>query len=282
MRDGNIMASEFGSAMRETPLPKLQIRGVSKSFISRAGEVLALDQIELQVAAGEFVSIVGPSGCGKSTLLYIAAALERPSQGSVFVDGHAATKPGPDRSLVFQQFALFPAKTVASNIAFGLRMAGVSREERQRIVAEQVARIGLAGFERYYPHQLSGGMQQRVAIARALALQPDILLMDEPFGALDAQTRILMQEEISRVRTQEVLTVLFVTHSVEEAVFLSDRVVVMTARPGRIKEELQVPADADWRGRSVDEAYRSKTFNALREHVWRSVREEITGSRDTN
>jgi NitT/TauT family transport system ATP-binding protein len=256
---------------------KLELRDVSKTFASPAGTVQAVERLSLTVATGEFVSIVGPSGCGKSTVLQMAAGLETPTSGAVLVDGQPAGPPGPDRCMVFQHFALFPAKTVTGNIEFGLRMTGVPRERRRTIVREQIERIGLTGFEGSYPHQLSGGMQQRVAIARALALQPAIFLMDEPFGALDAQTRILMQEEIARVCAAERLTVLFVTHSVEEAIFLGDRVVVMTARPGRTKEEVEIPPEvrAGWQGRTVDEAYRNQQFVALRERVWTSVREEI-------
>jgi len=277
MRPDGALAEPAAGA-RESASPKLAIRGVSKTFASRTGAMVALEGIDLAAARGEFVSIVGPSGCGKSTLLHIAAGLETPSGGAVLVDGRPAGPPGPDRCIVFQQFALFPAKTVAGNIAFGLRMTGVPRERRREIVREQIRRTNLVGFDDYYPHQLSGGMQQRVAIARALALEPEVLLMDEPFGALDAQTRILMQEEIARVCTEQTLTVLFVTHSVEEAVFLGDRVVVMTARPGRVKETLVIPRDVAWRGGPVDQAYRSADFNDLREHVWSSVREEIAGA----
>jgi NitT/TauT family transport system ATP-binding protein len=256
--------------------PKLHLRHIYKSFpLSHGASLPVLKDVDVQVAPGEFVSIVGPSGCGKSTLLHIAAGLESPSAGEVLVDGKPAGPPGPSRCMVFQQFALFPAMTVAANIEFGLRIGGVPLSRRREIVREQIARIGLRGFEEYYPNQLSGGMQQRVAIARALALEPEILLMDEPFGALDAQTRVLMQEEVARVCAEEELTVLFVTHSVEEALFLSHRVLVMSARPGHIKEEVIVSPVAPWRGSSVDKAYLDEGFNRLRERVWHSVREEI-------
>ena len=189
----------------------------------------------------DFVAILGPSGCGKSTLLRIVAGLDRPSAGRVLLDGREVSGPGPDRGMVFQSYTLFPWLTVARNIAFGLRERGVPAAERERIVAAYVAKVGLAGFERHYPKQLSGGMQQRTAIARALANDPLILLLDEPFGALDNQTRSLMQELLLAIWEAERKTVLFVTHDIEEAIFLANRVVVMTARPGRIKADVAVP-----------------------------------------
>jgi len=261
-----------------TESAKVQIREVAKTFTSGAGETLALDSVCLEVATAEFVAIVGPSGCGKSTLLLIAAGLESPSVGDVLVNGRRPSGPGPDRCMVFQQFALFPAKTVQGNVEFGLRMTGVSAKPRREIAAEQIRAVGLTGFENHFPYQLSGGMQQRVAIARALALRPEILLMDEPFGALDAQMRIIMQEQLAALRVHEKLTVLFVTHSVEEAVYLADRVVVMTRRPGRIKEIVDIKLHADWRGHSADRAYQSVAFGRLREQVWLSVRNEIGGN----
>jgi NitT/TauT family transport system ATP-binding protein len=267
-------------ANKQVDIPlKLEMQNISKSFFTRKGELPVLRNINLSVAQGDFISIVGPSGCGKSTLLYIAAGLDQPTGGAVLANGKLAGAPGPDRCLVFQQFALFPAMTVQSNIEYGLRLAGIPRTRRKQVVSAQIKSIGLNGFEDHYPSQLSGGMKQRVAIARSLALQPDILLMDEPFGSLDAQTRIIMQEEIASVCARENLTVLFVTHSVEEAIFLSNRVIVMTTRPGKIKEAIEIPKDADWMGKSVDQAYGNPSFNRLREHVWHSVREEITQTR---
>lgn len=256
-------------------VPKLAFHGIAKSYLSRGQEVRALEPFDLTVTQNSFVAIVGPSGCGKSTLLHIAAGLVRPTSGEVLVDGKTVQGPGGDRGIVFQQFALYPAKTVVGNIDFGLRVAGYPREQRRATIAELIDRMGLNGFENHYPNQLSGGMQQRLAIARAIALQPQILLMDEPFGALDAQTRILMQEDIARLCGLQDLTVLFVTHAVEEAVFLADRVIVMTARPGRVKEEIAIAQLAEWRGEPVDTAYRSPVFNELRERVWRSIRQEI-------
>jgi ABC-type nitrate/sulfonate/bicarbonate transport system ATPase subunit len=255
--------------------PKMEIRGVSKRFVSRRGEVDALATCDVAIAKGEFVTVVGPSGCGKSTLMMIAAGLEEPTTGDVLVDGTPAGPAGPRRSVVFQKFALFPSETVAQNIEFGLRVTGVARAERESRLREQLAIMGLEQFTHAYPHELSGGMQQRVAIARALVVRPEILLMDEPFGALDAQTRSVLQEEVSRLRRVMSYTVLFITHSVEEAVYLGDRVIVMSRRPGRIKKEIAVPRDAAWRGGEIEAANDYADFNAVRREVWELVREEI-------
>lgn len=255
--------------------PKMEIRGVTKRFQTRSGDVVAVDGCDLTIAPGEFVTIVGPSGCGKSTVMMIAAGLEDATNGQVLVDGVGAGRPGPQRSVVFQAFALFPSQTVVQNIEFGLRVARTPAAERRRRVDEQLTLMGLEQFRRSYPHELSGGMKQRVAIARALVVEPEILLMDEPFGALDAQTRALLQEEIARLCRERHYTVLFITHSVEEAVYLADRVVVMTRRPGRIKAEVAVPRDAAWRTRNIEEALGDPDFNELRQRVWELVREEI-------
>lgn len=261
-----------------TSSSKMDIRGVSKVFRTRSGTVHALDSCDLSIGTGEFVTIVGPSGCGKSTLMTIAAGLEEPTTGDVLVDGARAGSPGPQRSVVFQGFALFPAQTVAQNIEFGLRVARVSRVEREARLVEQLELMNLRQFRNSYPHELSGGMKQRVAIARALIVRPEILLMDEPFGALDAQTRALLQEEVSRLRRVMNYTVMFITHSVEEAVYLADRVVVMTKRPGRIKKEISVPRDAEWRSRNIEDAMGFQDFNEVRQEVWQLVREEISPS----
>lgn len=255
--------------------PKMQIRGVSKRFRTRKSEVEALTECDLSIQEGEFVTIVGPSGCGKSTLMMIAAGLEEATTGEILVDGEAAGMPGPQRSVVFQRFALFPSQTVFKNIEYGLRAAGVSRPEREQRVNDQLALMGLKKFRDAHPHQLSGGMQQRVAIARALIMRPEILLMDEPFGALDAQTRTLLQEEVSRLHRQDHYTVLFITHSVEEAVYLADRVLVMSARPGRIKTDIRIPRDADWRAEDIEAAMGYADFSELRQRIWSLVREEI-------
>jgi ABC-type nitrate/sulfonate/bicarbonate transport system ATPase subunit len=202
--------------------------------------VRALEPTNLAVAENDFITILGPSGCGKSTLLRIVAGLDEPTSGSVLLDGLTVRGPGADRGMVFQSYTLFPWLTVAENIAYGLREKGMSPAERRVIVDAYIEKVGLRGFDNHYPKQLSGGMQQRTAIARALANDPAILLLDEPFGALDNQTRSLMQELLLGIWERERKTVLFVTHDIEEAIFLASRVVVMTARPGRIKADFAV------------------------------------------
>ena len=254
---------------------KMQIRGVSKTFHARGGQTPALERCDLAIAKGEFVSVVGPSGCGKSTLMMIAAGLEAPSTGDVLVDGRPAGPAGPQRTVVFQRFALFPSETVAQNIAFGLRVAGMPRAESDRRVDEQLDLMGLKAFRNAFPHELSGGMQQRVAIARALAVRPEILLMDEPFGALDAQTRTVLQEEVSRLQRELHYTVLFITHSVEEAVYLSDRVVVMSKGPGRILREIAIPRDSAWRGLDIEQAGEHASFMQVKREIWELIRGEI-------
>jgi len=221
---------------------KLLVEGVSRVFAGTRGGAAtrALEPVDLAVGANDFITILGPSGCGKSTLLRIVAGLDRPSTGRVLLDGRAVAGPGPDRGMVFQSYTLFPWLTVADNIAFGLREKGVAPAERREIVESWLDKVGLRGFEGHYPRQLSGGMQQRTAIARALANDPEILLLDEPFGALDNQTRGLMQELLLGIWEREAKTVLFVTHDIEEAIFMASRVVVMTARPGRIKADIRV------------------------------------------
>jgi NitT/TauT family transport system ATP-binding protein len=254
---------------------KLELRQIWKRFRRGDREVTALEDFSLDVPVGEFVTILGPSGCGKSTLLHIAAGLERASSGEVLIDGRPAGPPGPHRCMVFQGFALFPSMTVARNVEFGLRIARMPAAERREVVARQLEVVGLDAFADAYPHELSGGMQQRVAIARALVLHPELLLMDEPFGALDAQTRVMMQEEVARLVADKGITTLFVTHSVEEALYLGDRVVVVSARPGRVKECIETAAGT-WRDVPAHEAMGDPEFSALREHIWESVREEIT------
>ena len=215
--------------------------GVSKTFRRRGGgDHLAVSAIDLRVAEGEFVSILGPSGCGKSTLLYMLGGFVLPSSGSIEVRGRPVTGPGPDRGPVFQEFALFPWKTVLGNVAYGLREQGVARGPAEARARALIAQMGLSGYEIFYPKELSGGMKQRVAIARTLAYDPAILLMDEPFGALDAHTRTRLQNDLLSLWERHRKTVLFVTHSVDEAVFLSDRVVVMSRSPGRIKAEVAI------------------------------------------
>jgi NitT/TauT family transport system ATP-binding protein len=254
---------------------------VAKTFGRNGQKALALERIDLAIADREFVAIVGPSGCGKTTCLRMVAGFEFPSAGSVSVDQRRVTGPGPDRAVVFQQFALFPWKTVHDNIGLGLRNKGVARDERERRITHAIALMNLQGYESAFPHQLSGGMQQRVAIARAYVLDPDVLLMDEPFGALDAQTRITMQEELVRIARRNPRTVLFVTHAVEEAVYLADRVAVMTRRPGRIKEIIDVRpvrVAEDWdKHERIEDVMDLDSFIHLRTHIWRSLREEKIG-----
>jgi len=238
----------------------------------------AIDGVSFGVRSREFVAIVGPSGCGKTTCLRMAAGLEFPTAGSVTVGGKPVTGPGPDRSVVFQQFALFPWKTVAENIDFGLRAIGIETAERRARVERYVQLMGLQGYESAFPHQLSGGMQQRVAIARSYALDPGVLLMDEPFGSLDAQTRVVMQEELIKLARASPRTVLFITHAVEEAVYLADRVVVMTRRPGRIAEVVDVAAVRSaerWnRHERIEDVMDEASFVHLRTQIWRLLREQ--------
>jgi len=217
------------------------IEGLTKSFEPARGQRhLALGEISLSIAEGEFVAILGPSGCGKSTLLYVVGGFVAPSSGSVAVNGKAVTGPGPDRGPVFQEFALFPWKTVLGNVMYGLLEQGVAKQQAESKARVLISLVHLTGYENFYPKELSGGMKQRVAIARTLAYGPQILLMDEPFGALDAHTRTGLQRELLEIWERDRKTVLFVTHSVEEAVFLSDRVVVLTRSPGRLKATIDI------------------------------------------
>ncbi len=222
--------------------PKLVVDQVSRIFAGVSGRapVQALQPTRLEIAKNDFLTILGPSGCGKSTLLRIIAGLDQPTSGTVQLDGRIITGPGPDRGMVFQSYTLFPWLNVADNIAFGLREKKVSGAEQKEIVAAYIDKVGLRGFENHLPKQLSGGMQQRTAIARALANDPEILLLDEPFGALDNQTRGLMQELLLGIWERERKTVIFVTHDIEEAIFMASRVIVMSARPGRIKADVPV------------------------------------------
>ncbi len=222
---------------------KLEVAGVRKVFQPEDGRepVVAVERFDLTVGDGEFVCLLGPSGCGKSTLLNIVAGFFQPTEGRVLLDGVEVTGPGRDRGVVFQEHALFPWFRVGQNVEFGLKMAGVPRTERTRVADRYLDLVELRGFRAAFPKELSGGMKQRVAIARALAGDPKILLMDEPFGALDAQTRRTMQDELTKIRAATGKTILFVTHAIEESLLLADRVVVMSPRPGRIKAVLGVP-----------------------------------------
>jgi NitT/TauT family transport system ATP-binding protein len=221
---------------------RVEISNISREFSRDDGvTVRAIDNLSLSIADDEFISFVGPSGCGKTTLLRIIAGLDKASSGSVTVDGNPILGPGPRVGMVFQEYSLFPWRSVLANVAFGLQMKGIAKAERNNIARTYISLVGLDQFEKSYPYELSGGMRQRVAIARALANDPDLLLMDEPFGALDAQTRNKMQAELLTIWERSKKTILFVTHSVDEAIFLSDRIVVMSPRPGRIRTVIQVP-----------------------------------------
>jgi NitT/TauT family transport system ATP-binding protein len=235
----------------------------------RGREVLALDQVSLEVGNREFVALLGPSGCGKSTLLYLIGGFMPVATGAIRVDGKPVAGPGPDRGIVFQHFALFPWKTVRGNILYGLERQGMPKQEREQRAMDFIELVGLSGFEDSYPSQLSGGMKQRTAIARTLAFDPNILLMDEPFGALDAQTRGLMQAELLRIWQRTPKTVIFVTHDVQEAVFLADRVAVMSARPGRIKTIVDTKFD-----KNAANIFKEKEFVEKVDEIWNLVREE--------
>jgi NitT/TauT family transport system ATP-binding protein len=245
----------------------LRLRDLSKTYFDpyAGGHVTAVVDVSLEVTQGEFVAIVGPSGCGKTTLLNMIAGFIPPSRGEIHLDGRSVKGPGPDRGVVFQSFALFPWKTVLENVTFGPKMRGVPRDERDRIGQEYLALVGLAGTEGRYPAELSGGMQQRVGVARALANGPDVLLMDEPFASVDAQTRMTLQEELTRIWQDRRPTILFVTHDVEEAVFLANRVVVLSSAPGRVVAELPVtlPRPRTWARLVEDPAFKALVATVL-------------------
>jgi ABC-type nitrate/sulfonate/bicarbonate transport system ATPase subunit len=249
----------------------LEIRGVERRFGSATASTLALQATRLQVAENDFITILGPSGCGKSTLLRIVAGLDQPTGGDVLLDGRRILGPGADRGMVFQSYTLFPWLTVLDNVCFGLRERGLPRARQLEIAHGYLAQVGLKGFEGHYPKQLSGGMQQRTALARALATDPRMLLMDEPFGALDHQTRELMQELLLGIWERQRKTVLFVTHDIDEAVFMGSRVVVMSARPGRIKLDRPVPL-AHPRHYSVKT---TAAFTQLKADLTEAVRGEV-------
>jgi NitT/TauT family transport system ATP-binding protein len=251
---------------------KIVVSNFRHFFNTEDGPVQATDTIDLEVRSGEFVTLVGPSGCGKTTLLKAIAGFIRPSEGTIRCDGKLVHGPGRERGVVFQELAILPWRTVRRNIGHGLEIAGVPKAERLKIVGRLIALTGLSGFEERYPHELSGGMRQRVAVARTWAADPEIILMDEPFAAVDAMTRLTLQEELARLCAATKKTVFFITHSVDEAVFLGDRVLVMTARPGRIKAEIMVPRqarDADWESFTTD-----PEMQRVAEQVLRLVRAE--------
>ncbi len=221
--------------------PKISLQNISQSYRSQNnGDLVALANINLEVNSGEFLCIVGPSGCGKSTLLHVLAGLIQPTAGATLMDGHPVTGPGTNRIMIFQELGLFPWLTVLDNVEFGMRVAGVRKHQRRAAAREYLRLVHLSKFEESYIHQLSGGMRQRVALARALAAEPDVLLMDEPFAALDAQTRDLLHDELERIWSETGRTIVFVTHNVREAVRLGDRVVLMTFRPGRVKSQFKI------------------------------------------
>jgi NitT/TauT family transport system ATP-binding protein len=261
--------------------PKVSLQGISLQYKTNNGSrLLALDNINLQVRAGEFLCIVGPSGCGKSTLLHLIAGLHQPSFGTVLVEDHLVDGPGTDRILIFQELGLFPWLTVGANVEFGLKMRNMPKNERQDRVQHYLRLVHLSNFKDSYPHQLSGGMRQRVALARALAAEPDVLLMDEPFAALDAQTRDLLHDELERIWATTGRTIVFVTHNVREAIRLGDRVILFTFRPGRIKREYPVdlPRPRKLEDHSVARASR-EILDDLREEINKSMEAEYEGVR---
>jgi NitT/TauT family transport system ATP-binding protein len=235
------------------------------------GPVRALSNFDIDIGEGEFLSIVGPSGCGKSTFLNVLLGLIKPDSGDIRMDGKPIAGPGSDRAMVFQEFGLLPWRTVQANVELGLELKGMAADARRKVSQPLIEMIGLAGFEGHFPHELSGGMKQRVGLARALATDPNLLLMDEPFAALDAQTRDIMQVELLRVWQAAKKTVLFVTHQIEEAIYLSDRVMVMTKRPGRAKKifPIELPRPRDYEMRVTP------AFNELKLEIWNALKDEI-------
>lgn len=251
---------------------KLEARKIGLEYGDPQSEnrLVALSDINLTIHENEFVSIVGPSGCGKTTFLSVVDGLIAATSGQVLLDGRVVTKPGPDRAVVFQDSSLLPWRTVMGNVVYGLECAGVKAAEAKERAAHFIDMVGLRGFENRYAHQLSGGMQQRVNLARALVMDPQILLMDEPFAALDAQTREMMQEELLQIWQASGKTVLFITHQIDEAIFLSDRVIVFSARPGRVKESVDIAFD---RPRSL-KLKRDPRFHAYEDRIWALIQEE--------
>lgn len=265
--------------MTKVSATKISVRGLRKDFPTRndkgrvVGAFTALDSINLDIEDGEFVAVLGPSGCGKSTLLDLLGGLSQPTSGEIWLDGKPIKGASLDRGVVFQQYALFPWLNALDNVAFALEAKGMSKAERREIAKRHLALVGLDGFDERYPHQLSGGMKQRVALARSLAHDPSVLLMDEPFAALDAQTREMLQAEVLRIWEQSRKTVVFITHGIDEAIYLSQRIAVMTSRPGRIKQIIANPLS----GRSPSEDVRaSPEFGRLRHEVWTLLRDEVS------
>jgi NitT/TauT family transport system ATP-binding protein len=265
----------LAAVAHDTAPAKLELRGVSRKFNSRSGDVNALENVSLRVRPGEFVCIVGPSGCGKSTLLNLFAGLDEPSSGKVLMEGRAIHGPGPERLVMFQEHGLFPWLSVRKNVEFGLRLKGVTAERRREIARHWLRVVHLDKFEDSYIHQLSGGMKQRVALARSLAMDPEVLLMDEPFTALDAQSRDLLHEELEQVWSSTGKTIVFVTHNVREAVRLGDRVILMTFRPGRIMKDFRINLARERHVEDVDVAATAKELMAyLRADIDRAFEDE--------
>ena len=254
---------------------KVHIDHVVKKFNGRGGEMVALNGVDMDIHENEFICVVGPSGCGKSTLLNIIGGLDTPTEGKVLVDGKEVDGPGPDRGIVFQQYALFPWLTVEKNVQFGLKLQGKSPEECQEIAQKYIKMVELEQFAKSYPKELSGGMKQRVAIARAYAVNPKVLLMDEPFGALDAQTRTQLQQELLETWEKEQKTCFFITHDVEEAISLAQRVVIMCARPGRVKDivDIDIPYPRN------QETKMTPRFLELKNYIWNQVYQEYLSVR---
>lgn len=254
--------------------------GIHMVYEAAGNPVHALQRVHLTVATGEFVSLIGPSGCGKSTLLHIIGGMRQPTSGTVVIADREVNGPQPDKvAFVFQDYSLYPWLTVAQNVEFPLRIRGVDKSSRREVAERYLNLVGLSAFAEAYPAQLSGGMQQRVAIARALCTKPEVLLMDEPFGALDEQTRMVLGEELARIIQKTGVTIVFVTHSLSEAVYLSDRVVVMSSRPGRIKEELHVseprPRSSDFVTSSIFNETRNRLFELLHDEVQSAAEAEL-------
>jgi len=256
-------------------LTKLKIDNVVKEYVGNKGKTVALNGVSLDIKENEFICVVGPSGCGKSTLLNIIAGLLEPTSGAVYLDGKKIEGTGVERGVVFQGYALFPWRTVLKNVMFGLEMKRMPKDQAEKIAKKYIKAVGLEGFEHAYPKELSGGMRQRVAIARAYAADPEVLLLDEPFGALDAQTRVQLQSELLNTWEHEKKTCFFITHDVEEAIILANKVIIMSARPGRIKDivDVNIPYPR------TQETKLTPEFNELKNHIWSQVYQEYLAVR---
>ena len=273
----DILVETQKTQIKEPVKGLVQVEGLSITFTRHRHTVTVLDNVNFQIEPSSFVCLLGPSGCGKSTLLNAVAGFIRPNQGYILVDQNPVTKPGADRGFVFQQYSLLPWKTTLQNVELGLKIKGISKKERRELVNEYLNRVGLYQHRHSYPHQLSGGMQQRASIIRALVNSPSVLLMDEPFGALDAQTRHMMQELLMEIWSELRTTILFVTHDIEEAVFLGDRILVMGVNPGHIKADLNINLQ---RPRHIDDMMTSE-FTQLTRQVFEVIREETLKSMNT-